>query len=351
MSTFCLFAIGNVSQADITDARITEIYVGIPGPDGTQDWIEVMNTGATPIDTAELFYDDVSADPLEAGQLDSFILEPGESAIFLLEADAVNETEFGSSIEEFFGIWGPTLNVGLSNGGGGLGSGGDAANIMDSDGNVIDTLEYDESLAGDFFTIENNGSGIRNSVEGENGAYESNPFEDMPMSVVTLVGSPTPDPSPIDFFDPSVLSVFRGILLEGDLTAVTGSDDVYLKLNPGFTLNNTEAPVWLILEGSIINDVPLNFEIVVESSVGTPGLTKTIEMYNWDSGQFVVVNSRSGSFNTDEVVNLDLTDQALEFVSPQTADVRARIGWRRTGFTINFPWLVCVDQVNWLTRN
>lgn len=349
--TFCLLAFGSVTQADINDARITEVYVGISGADGTQDWIEVTNTGTTPIDTSELFYDDVSADILEAGQLDSFILGPGESAIFLEEADAVNEVKFGSSVEEFLGIWGPTLNVGLTNGGGGLGGGGDAANIMDSSGKVIDTLEYDASLAGGLFTIENNGNGLRQSVAGENGAFESNPFEDQPGNFVTLIGSPTPASTMTEFFEPSELNVFRGITLEGDLASTLGSDNIYLKLNPGFTISNVEDPVWLIFDGAISSDAPANFEIIVETSTGTPGLTKTIEMFDWNTNGFVVVDTRNGSFNTDEIVNLDLTDQAMEFISPGDANVRARIGWRATGFTINFPWVACVDQVNWMIGN
>ena len=159
------------------------------------------------------------------------------------------------------------------------------------------------------------------------------------------------DPNPISFFDPLELDVFRGTLLEGDLAAVAGSDNVFLKLNPGFTLNDTEAPVWLVFDGNVVNDLPTSLGMVVESRVDTPGLTKTIELFNWGSQQFEVVDSRSGSFNTDETVELDLSNDVFTYLQRQSAEIRARVGWRQTGFTINFPWLVCVDQVNWLTRN
>ena len=74
--------------------RVTEIYAGISGEDGTNDWFELTNVGSMPGDTGTLFYDDESADILEAGQLDSFILAPGESA---------------KTLEKIQGIWGSTI--------------------------------------------------------------------------------------------------------------------------------------------------------------------------------------------------------------------------------------------------
>ncbi|MCB9846061.1 MAG: lamin tail domain-containing protein [Phycisphaeraceae bacterium] len=184
-----------LAAAATADVTITETYIGIDGPDGTADWLEVTNTGPGSIDTATYWFDDVSADISEAGNLDSFILGPGESAIFLISTD-------GGEVGLFAALWGAVANVGLTNGGGSLGQGGDALNLMLGDGTVIDNLTYDASLASNSATIERlPGEAARISVLGENGAYESDPFFNdtigqPPDFLITLVGSPGLLPAP-----------------------------------------------------------------------------------------------------------------------------------------------------------
>ena len=110
--------------------------------------------------------------------------------------------------------------------------------------------------------------------------------------------------------------------------------------NPGFTINNEEAPVWLIFDGVAAGAVSFR----VESNAGTPGLTYTVEAFNWASGMYDIIDTMDESFNTDSVdtfpiVPADHIDAGGE--------VRGRVGWRQTGFTINFPWEVRVDQTGW----
>ena len=189
---------GSVATADITDARITEIWVGRSGPDGTQDWIEVTNTGDTAIDTGQLLYDDSNPMVMSGGILQSVNLGPGESAVFLLDAVADNQTDFPNAGAEFFAVWGmfdpATMDLGVTGGGGGLGQGGDSANLLDpTSGALIDSFDY--GSAGTVNTLERTGEGFsdfRESVAGENGAYESELFndEDTGMTAVDDAGMP-----------------------------------------------------------------------------------------------------------------------------------------------------------------
>ena len=115
---------------------ITEAYQGVSGEDGTEDWFEVTNLGTMVGDTAVLWYDDSSADPTIAGNLDSFLLNPGESAVFVIGDD--------TDVSEFNSIWAGVANVGLTNGGGGLG-GEDALFLFDSndaDASVVNSVGY-----------------------------------------------------------------------------------------------------------------------------------------------------------------------------------------------------------------
>ena len=146
----------------------------------------------------------------------------------------------------------------------------------------------------------------------------------------------------------SSLDVFRGIQLDGDLSSTFESDDNYVRFNPGFTVNNLEAPVWLIFDGNI-GGVPDSLAINIESNAGTPNITLTIDAFDWGTNSFTEIHSEAETFDTDSVIALNLTANIAEFVS-DTNEVRTRIGWRKTGFTLNFPWEIRLDQMIWKTN-
>ena len=145
-------------------------------------------------------------------------------------------------------------------------------------------------------------------------------------------------------------NVFRGVAAGGELEDVLDSDDSYISFRPGFTLSSTEAPVWLEFDGALLSQISVLFTNI-ESSVNTPGLTQTIEMFDWSDGGYSVVDATDASFNTDTVFSIDVSSGIADFIRPDTNLVRTRVGWRRTGFTILFPWEVRVDQVTWSTTD
>ena len=158
------------------------------------------------------------------------------------------------------------------------------------------------------------------------------------------------------------IAVFRGIQIGGSDADYAESDDSYAVFNPGFTINNTEAPVWLTFEAAI---APFLADFIVESSAGTPGLTYTVEVWDYVAADWEVMAEVDETFNTDTVTvhtlinepgvrdhfNFDADgDGTADF--PGCPQVRSRVGWRKTGFTINFPWVVNVDHAGWqLTVN
>tara|TARA_R110002072_G_scaffold42064_20_gene118735 strand:+ start:180589 stop:181263 length:675 start_codon:yes stop_codon:yes gene_type:complete len=193
---------GTVASADLS---ITEVFAGLSGEDGTVDWIEVTNTGLTSIDTGSFFYDDESASIEDGGMLDSLTLGAGESAIFLISDDneASDDINFISAIAEFNSIWGYSGQIGLTNGGGGLGQGGDAAYLLSgtAGSEVIESAavfggEFDGFLA----TMDFTSGTAALSVLGVNGAYESNAFFNdnlgLPGDQATLIGSVGTVPTP-----------------------------------------------------------------------------------------------------------------------------------------------------------
>jgi len=147
-------------------------------------------------------------------------------------------------------------------------------------------------------------------------------------------GGPMSTTVPADSF-----TVFRGFTLNAALSDFANSDDVTASFNPGFILNSDEAPVWLIFDGNLAS--ASSFE--VESSAGTPGLTYTAEAFNWTTNAYEVIGTQDESFNSDAVGEFPLTATHVD----TDGSVRSRVGWRQTGFTLNFPWIVSVDQISW----
>jgi len=117
-------------------------------------------------------------------------------------------------------------------------------------------------------------------------------------------------------------------------------------MTPGFVLNNTEAPVWLIFNTDLSQGDPAALDIQFEAQASTPGLTITTEAWNWTTSAYEAVDSSAASFNIDQVETVDITNS--DYVEPGTNSVRSRIGWRQTGFVLSFPWIVFVDQFVWV---
>lgn len=200
-----LAAVALAGSAASADLAITEVYAGMTGEDGTQDWIEVTNIGASSIDTGSFYYDDESRSINDGGQLDSFILGAGQSMIFIVSDDdaANDDVTYNSAIAEFNAIWNYTGFIGLTNGGGNLGQGGDEAVLMTgtAGSEVIESSAlFGTGFANTGATIDFVSGSPVDSVIGVNGAYESNLFFNdnftFPNDMTSLIGSVGTVPTP-----------------------------------------------------------------------------------------------------------------------------------------------------------
>ena len=145
-----------------------------------------------------------------------------------------------------------------------------------------------------------------------------------------------------DAVAPAALNVFRGVVDSGELAEVLASDDSRLIVNPGFTINSLEAPVWIEFEAVL--DSSASYNLNYESQAGTPGITVTAEQFNFNTSSYDIIGTAPETFNVDTVetfpvVSADHIDAA--------GGTMSRLGWRQTGFIINFPWEARIDQVFW----
>lgn len=153
--------------------EITEIFPGQEGDDLTADWFEITNTGNQAWISgmnADLFYDDESADPVDADLIQGISqILPGASAIVVLTDDPLLDTT------AFINVWSPVIDltgveIGFTDGAG-LGGGGDMVTLWLGDPftnipvstagypetDLFDGQSYDSDL--DAFSIVGNANG------------------------------------------------------------------------------------------------------------------------------------------------------------------------------------------------
>ena len=141
-------------------------------------------------------------------------------------------------------------------------------------------------------------------------------------------------------------NVFRGNLIAGGLAELRESDDSYLQVQPGFTLNSNEPPVWVEFSGTATDDAPANLSFLIEGNANTVNLNQTIELFNFNSGSYEEIDSRDATI-VDSVTQVTPGGDVTRFVQGGSGMIKARVGWKATGFVLLYPWTISVDHVAW----
>jgi hypothetical protein len=171
--------------------RITEVLpTGSGDSPYAADWFELTNTGGSSVNISGYTMDDNSNSFAVSVLLNGITsIAPGESVIFL-ESSAVN---FPTVLPAFQSAWfvstPPGLQIGRYSGSGvGLGNGGDAVNIFDSFGVLIDSVSFGAATTDVTFGYNPDTSTFGAlSVAGTHGAYTAPSGE---------IGSPGAIPEP-----------------------------------------------------------------------------------------------------------------------------------------------------------
>ena len=283
-------------------------------------------------------------------------MQPGTSLFVHLNndatgADAINGNSLGGLFAmpfDQFPATGGSYAIAIYSfaAGGGFGNGANIADHIQFSYNGVDNASADdrsdEAEAGGVWSDQNAWISVDADTEAITLNAGAENTENSSPSDYTVVQAET-----LEEVAPTAVTVFRGLLVAGGLNETLQSDDMALQVNPGFTLNSTEAPVWIIHDGNLSEDSPVALDVQVEARANTPGLTQTMEAFNWLTGVFDEVDSRAGSFNTDVVATVDLSANVPDYVEAGTGAVRVRNGWRQTGFVLLFPWQIDIDQVGW----
>jgi hypothetical protein len=145
---------------------------------------------------------------------------------------------------------------------------------------------------------------------------------------------------------PDSFTILRGFLEGGGLAELIDSDNAYLEVGAGITLNPTEPPVWVEVVATSPSATPTDLSFVLEARSNTINLNQRVELFNYDTDSYELVDSRTAS-TTDASIVIEPAGDVTRFVEPGTNEMRARVGWISQGIISLFPWSIDIDQTGW----
>lgn len=139
------------------------------------------------------------------------------------------------------------------------------------------------------------------------------------------------------------LNVVRGVVTGGDVTSLS-SDGTFV-VKAGITLFLGEPPVNVVFDGTAPWQHASKMSVAMTARANTPGLSQSLEMYDWVAGQFEAVDVRAAS--TSPVLVQPMLTDPDRFIEQGTRLVRARVRVNRTGLTLLWPWSYFFNELSW----
>ena len=156
--------------------------------------------------------------------------------------------------------------------------------------------------------------------------------------------------SPFEAIFPSAASVENGNNISGDVTEVEESDDSYLSVLSDIPVNVDDGEVVVLFTANTANTNFNSLSFIVESSVNTPNVTQTVELFDFETQSFEMIDTRAVTM-VDSSSEIEVTGDVSRFVTPGSGLLQARVSFIANGATLFFPWQANVDQIVWQISN
>jgi outer membrane protein assembly factor BamB len=173
------------------------------------------------------------------------------------------------------------------------------------------------------------------SIDANGTLYVGTNKDGMPMAIIRQTGAQLP-------FERLIIGV--GQLVSGGAAQMGASDDNYAVIQDGTaTLRLRSTPqvrAEIELNSTYSNLTKLGLRFEASADPGSSA-TQTLEMFNWSTNSYEVVDQRPAS-TTDMTVNVQLTGNVNRFLQPNTRLVRVRCNWWSTPQP--GPWQVRIDH-------
>ncbi len=138
----------------------------------------------------------------------------------------------------------------------------------------------------------------------------------------------------------------RGVYRSGDADSLADSDDQYVVLRARRPTDISANSAEIEVTATVGNEDPTELRLIFEGSTGGAPTEQLIEMFNYDSGMWDLVDRRE-SPASDETVLISVEKDPARYIEDGTGEVKARIGYRDLG--VNFVgWGGQFDLVCWV---
>jgi choice-of-anchor B domain-containing protein len=144
---------------------------------------------------------------------------------------------------------------------------------------------------------------------------------------------------------PAAYQIFRGVHFGGNINSLGAPDGNPLIVKAGLVLSQSEPPIQVIVDGTAPWTHASKLKVHVRGWANTPGLTRRVQMYDWDLSQYVTVSEVPAGTSAD-TIEVALTDPD-RFIQTGTQKVRAKVSVYRSGLTLVWPWSYFIDQCSW----
>lgn len=141
---------------------------------------------------------------------------------------------------------------------------------------------------------------------------------------------------------PNTLTVTNGIDLGGGVAAVIKSDDVRQTIQLNLAAELVGHQVEALLTGTSPLAAPTSLEFVIEDRTDIVGAQRTVELFNYATNLWEVVNAQFLGTADKTIVAVPSGDPA-RFVQPGTLAMRAKIGYNLLAADLFFAWKVDID--------
>ncbi|MCH7905482.1 MAG: hypothetical protein IH944_13080 [Armatimonadetes bacterium] len=149
---------------------------------------------------------------------------------------------------------------------------------------------------------------------------------------------------------PDSFSLFRGILTGGGLSDLLASDDSWMTVLPGITLNQAERQVQLIVVGTSPTETPSELRFRVEAHAEINNIGQWIELWNYDNNSYEQVDFMIATM-VDSIVEVIITVDPERFIQAGTKEMKSKVSYKEAGIVLSFPWLISFDQTVWTIVN
>jgi photosystem II stability/assembly factor-like uncharacterized protein len=146
---------------------------------------------------------------------------------------------------------------------------------------------------------------------------------------------------------PSSIVAEFGTVLGGGLAQVLFSDDAYFTVQNDHRTSRADAPIQVVADAVSPFASPTSLSFTLEAAASLPGLTQRIELYNFATGAYEVMDARAVTVS-DSTVVVTAEGTLGRFVEPGTRRMRSRLTWRPLATDLPRLWNARLDYVVWI---